>query len=164
VFIDEDCGITWAAEHLNLVIAGGNVSVVLGREEMTACPYLGLKDDPKSHALYARTDHVCVLSLDQGLDVSWQRRCCLSSAFRQCPQFRAKQQPVMLRPVTIETRRSARSRMAVIAVTVIVLIWLTSAVSATVYVVNRPSSDVPPARLTLPIDAAPKYHLKTLMS
>jgi hypothetical protein len=127
------------------------VSLGLGRSEMTACPFLGLQGDAHSRALYARSDHVCGLAPRRGLDVSWQNSHCLCQSHRHCPRFRAVQTRSILRPVIVTSARRGRPRSALIAITVVVLIWLTSAVSATIVLLNHPNSAPPPAEMVLPI-------------
>jgi LysM repeat protein len=61
------------------------------------CPFLGLLDDDQTRALYARDDHRCLLQTKEKkpLDISWQRRYCLTSAHTTCPLFQAHAQPEM---------------------------------------------------------------------
>ena len=106
----------------------------------SACPFLGLQDDSESHALYARQDHVCALVPRRSLDVDWQQRFCLCPAFRRCHRFQSVQPHGVLKPLVVTPVRRTRQHTAVIFITVVVLIWLTSAVSATIFVVNHRGS------------------------
>lgn len=108
-----------------------------GSSRAEACPYLGLRDDPDSRASYPRPDHVCVGLRRHDIDLRWQERFCLSSSFAQCARYRATQPHGILRPVIVAPPRPSSRRAAIIFLTIVILIWLTSAVSATTVVVNQ---------------------------
>ena len=101
------------AEHLRRIV----------RDESGAtCPHLGLEDDPNTSALYARTDHRCLVpgSKIKAPDREWQERYCLSGRHDQCPIYRSN----ALGPVPQPARRSGRGRAVLIACGVILALTL----------------------------------------
>lgn len=59
---------------------------------MTACPYLGLRDDPDTHFTYPSTAQGCHSTGQyQRIDLATQATRCLAAAYAECPRYRAAQ-------------------------------------------------------------------------
>jgi len=79
-------------------------------DESATCPYLGLLDDPDTHALFPRVDHRCQVpgSITPTPDSDWQERYCLSGRHDQCPLYRAVSQSQTAHVTPVPTSRRWR--------------------------------------------------------
>ena len=124
-------------EHLTHVDVGGNVSRGPQVTELSGCPFLGLRDDLSSHALYPREDHVCGADIERGITLDWQQRYCLRPEYRDCPFVRALQPHRILQPVLIASRPKSTRRSATILMSVILMIWLSASVPVTAMMLSH---------------------------
>ena len=130
-------GIHGETDQLTHVDVGGNVSRGPQVTELSGCPYLGLRDDLSSHALYPREDHVCGADFERGITLAWQQRYCLRPGYRECPLVQALQPHRILQPVVIASRPKSSRRSAAILMSVILMIWLSASVPVTAMMLSH---------------------------
>ncbi|CCF84312.1 LysM peptidoglycan-binding domain-containing protein [Nitrolancea hollandica] len=93
-----------------------------GQIPRTACPLLGLRDDPATHALYPRDDHQCGVAGVGAPSLEQQAGYCLSTRHAQCPHF-VKRTAAPGDHGQMESRKSGRSRRLIVTT---ILVGLTA--------------------------------------
>lgn len=80
----------------------------IGGSVPTACPYLGLVDDPRTHYMFAVSAHRChTRTKPEKIDAPHQESFCLSDAFRKCPRYPALDPESAINVSVVSSREGA---------------------------------------------------------